>query len=37
LAKEFQGEAEVVARLKELAAAEAAIMRVGESQPRMHS
>ena len=37
LAKEFQGEAEVVARLKELAAAEAAIMREGESQPRMHS
>ena len=37
LAKEFQGEAEVVARLRELAAAEAAIMREGESQPRMHS
>jgi tRNA-(ms[2]io[6]A)-hydroxylase len=37
LAKEFQGEAVVVARLKELAAAEAAIMREGESQPRMHS
>ena len=37
LAKEFQGEAEVVARLWELAAAEAAIMREGESQPRMHS
>ena len=37
LAKEFQAEAEVVARLRELAAAEAAIMAEGESQPRMHS
>ena len=37
LAKEFQGEAEVVARLRELAAAEAAIISEGESQPRMHS
>lgn len=37
LAKEFQGEAEVVARLKELAAAEAAIISEGESLPRMHS
>ena len=37
LAKEFQGEAEAVARLRELAAAEAAIVAEGESQPRMHS
>lgn len=37
LAKEFQDEAEVVARLKELAAAEAAIVAEGESKPRMHS
>ena len=37
LAKEFQREEAVVARLKELAAAEAAIMAEGESQPRMHS
>ena len=37
LAKDFQREEAVVARLKELAAAEAAIMAVGESQPRMHS
>lgn len=37
LAKEFQGEAEVVARLRELAAAEAAIVAEGESRPRMHS
>ena len=37
LAKEFQREEAVVARLKELAAAESAIMAEGESQPRMHS
>lgn len=37
LAKAFQGEAEVVARLRELAAAEARIVAEGESHPRMHS
>jgi tRNA-(ms[2]io[6]A)-hydroxylase len=37
LAKHFAPEAEVMARLDELAAAEAAIMEEGEELPRMHS
>jgi tRNA-(ms[2]io[6]A)-hydroxylase len=37
LAKDFQDEAAVRLRLAELAAAEAAIIDVGEPKPRMHS
>jgi tRNA 2-(methylsulfanyl)-N6-isopentenyladenosine37 hydroxylase len=37
LAKDFASEAEVMARLDELAAAEAAIITRGEELPRMHS
>jgi tRNA-(ms[2]io[6]A)-hydroxylase len=37
LAKDFAPEADVVARLDELAGAEAAIISRGEDLPRMHS
>jgi tRNA-(ms[2]io[6]A)-hydroxylase len=37
LAKDFEPEADVMARLDELAAAEAAIINRGEDLPRMHS
>jgi tRNA 2-(methylsulfanyl)-N6-isopentenyladenosine37 hydroxylase len=37
LAKHFAAEAEVMARLDELATAEAAIITRGEELPRMHS
>jgi tRNA-(ms[2]io[6]A)-hydroxylase len=37
LAKDFAPEADVVLRLNELAAAEAAIVLRGEDLPRMHS
>lgn len=37
LAKNFRSEEQVKSRLAELAAAEAAIIAIGEDQPRMHS